>query len=155
MCINIKLLPWRWSRPSSESISTRLYGTSSSSESDTIFRFILLFLKDEWEPTDDTEEDLDIDLERDFDFDLDRLCNIFLGWNLDFNLDFFVPDPEAERKEESDSELEESFEDRDLDLDLRSTAFASFDILTLLSSVDEIDTSEEFNVSKNKWSISQ
>jgi len=59
----------------------------------------LLFLKEELEPTDDTDDELDLDLERDFDLDLDLVCNISLDRGLDL---FLVLDPEAECTEESD-----------------------------------------------------
>lgn len=104
------------------------------SESESILRLIFFLFKVS-ESIDDTEFDLDLDLDRDLDSDLDLLL---------------PRDPEADWTEEPDWERDEPSKDwdLDLDLDLRSISFISLDKLILLVSLDDIDTLNEFTVSK-------
>lgn len=117
-----------------ESIS--ILTDNSSSESDSILRFVLVFLNAEWEPTDDIDDDLELDLERDLDLDLGR--------DVEFDCSL-VWKPEPDSTDESDWERDELLRERDLDLDLRSVD--SFVWLRLTSSVDDI-ASDEFISSK-------
>lgn len=119
--------------PSSTSESLSLAATTligiSSSESDSILRLFFFTLKEEFESTDDTEDDL--------------------GGDFDFNLDL-LRDPEADCTEEPDWERDESLEERDLDLELRSVLVDSLGWKTSLSS---IDAPEELIASKIKIKI--
>lgn len=110
--------------------SAFLFGRSSSESDSILLRLFLLTLKEELEPTDDCEadldleRDLDLDLERDLDLDLERDFDLDTDRDLDLDLDFSLArDLEADSTE-LEWERDESLDETDLDRDLRWSPFA-------------------------------